>query len=196
MVIKINRNDLWWKKALFEHPLIKFIFMLIIQFIAFRIINYFPMNMTIRLFILGINVIVTIYFIFLIVSVLKRAYDHLMSPKHLGSLIGAYALFVLAAVFTLSTLFFMVDIAHLGNIQYGGCSDTFDSSTIDANTHISRDYFYFASITFLSVGYGDICPMGFAKTLAVLTAFAGHLVSVILVALVINNYLQKKNGSK
>jgi len=58
--------------------------------------------------------------------------------------------------------------------------------------NISHDYFYFSAITFFSVGYGDVCPMGLCKIMAVVTAFAGNIVTVVLMAIVVSLYLNRR----
>ena len=60
--------------------------------------------------------------------------------------------------------------------------------------NLSHDYLYFSTITFFAVGYGDVCPMGLCKTLAMVTAFAGNLINVVLMAIVVTLYVNRTRG--
>ncbi len=90
-----------------------------------------------------------------------------------------------------STIYNVVDLTEMGYIKYGTCSDNFSRSMLETDPTISRDFFYFSAMTFFGVGYGDICPMGFAKIISIITSLIGHVISVILVALIINNYVMR-----
>ena len=88
-----------------------------------------------------------------------------------------------------------------GYLRYGGCID---------NTSMTREsilndpyaiknilhYPYFSSITLFTVGYGDICPMGWAKTIAVLNAFIGSAFNVLILAIAITNYSTNTNDER
>jgi hypothetical protein len=103
-------------------------------------------------------------------------------------------------IFISSILYNFVDLSHLGYIQYGNCNGQFNpslinppaNSTASYNSFISKDFFYFSAITFFTVGYGDICPMGLDRVVSIIVAFIGNIISVILVAFIINNYLSKR----
>ena len=58
----------------------------------------------------------------------------------------------------------------------------------------SRDHFYFAGITFYTVGCGDICPMGLSRKLALLNAFSGNFFSVVKMAMVIYLWIERIKG--
>jgi len=66
---------------------------------------------------------------------------------------------------------------------------------IKTDTLRSYSFLYFTTMLF-TVGYGDICPMGSAKIFSMITAIIGHVLSVILVALIINNHFKLKEDNK
>jgi hypothetical protein len=186
----------------FKRPILKLVILLIVQFILIRIPELFPSSFPIRWFTIVFGIILTIYFILVIIHTVRLSVKHLMNPKNLFYLIGAYILLILVILFVSSMLYNFVDLSHLGYIQYGNCNGNFNPSLINysledninlnATSTISKDFFYFSAVTFFTVGYGDICPMGFAKVVSILIAFMGNIISVILVAFIINNYLKKK----
>jgi potassium channel LctB len=177
---------------LFDRPILKFIILALIQIILFNLSGYFPKDFFMRWFTIILTILIAIYFIAVIVHVMRRSLKHLMNPKSLISLIGAYCLFIFVILIIASILYNATELSGLGYIKYGACSSQFNSSMISSDPLISRDFFYFSAVTFFTIGYGDICPMGVARVISILVGFVGHLISVLLVALIINNYLRKR----
>lgn len=178
-------------KLLFDKPLLKFVMLLFFIALTSSLANAFP-NKTFQLILLILNAVFLLYLIAFIFTLLLRSFRHLLSAQSMLGLIGSYALFLLSILIVISLMFGQVAASGKGYLTYGTCGDKFDSSMISQDTRASRDYFYFTAVTFFTVGYGDICPMGLAKLLAIVTAMIGHIVSVILMVIVINNYLQRK----
>ncbi|VVB78412.1 Ion channel [uncultured archaeon] len=179
-------------KFLFKNPIIKFLIFVVIYLILTNVEGYFSEEYYIRTIINIIGILISIYFIAVIIYLIRKSIKRLINPENIFVLILTYALFILGIILLFSTLFNIVETAKLGYIKYGTCSSKFDPSMISADPQISRDFFYFSTMTFFTVGYGDICPMGLERIVSILTTFVGHLVSVLVVALIINNYLQKK----
>lgn len=179
-------------KILFNRPIFKFFIFLVIQIIISFISEFFSGNILLRAVINIISILISIYFVAILVYLIRRWFQRLLNSENIFILIASYILLILGILLFLSTLFDLAEILGIGYLKYGICSDSFNSSMIKTDPQASKGFFYFTSITFFSVGYGDICPMGIDKTLAVLTAFIGHLISVIIVVLIINNYIKKK----
>jgi potassium channel LctB len=181
-------------KLLLNRPILKFIIFTIIQFILINFSSLFPTTFPIRFIIDFLGILISIYFVLIIIYVIKNSINRLANPQNLLSLILTYALFILGILLLFSTIYSVVEISRLGYIKYGTCTDKFTPSLIDTDKDISRNFLYFSAMTFFTVGYGDICPMGFARIVSIFAAFAGHLISVVIVALIINNYLRKKEN--
>ncbi|MFA4953614.1 MAG: ion channel [Candidatus Pacearchaeota archaeon] len=179
-------------KILFDKPLLKFIILILIEFVISTISNLFQKNYLPRLFFSILNILIVIYFVAIIIYVARKSYDNLMNPKNFYKLIGSYILLILVIILIFSTLYNFVELSKLGYIKYGECNGNFDPSMISSDPQISREFFYFTTMTFFTVGYGDICPMGFERIISIIAAFTGHIVSVIFVALIINNYFRKR----
>ncbi len=192
-----EHSKFYWKffHLLFDYPVIKFMILVILNIVFLNTQKYFPENIVLRWILFLPGFLINIYFIVLIIHVLRVSYQKLMNPKNILTLIGAYALFVLALLLIFSMIYNFIELGSYGYITYSECNGIYNSDNILKDPEISRDYFYFTAITFFTVGYGDICPMGMARYVSIIVSFIGHLVSVIIVALVIHNYFRKQYES-
>lgn len=184
-----------WGKIFFNKPILKFFIFIIIQIILVSIVGFYPGDSLLRLSINIINILIFIYFAAVIVFLITHWFKKLLNPKNLATLIFTYILLIIAILVLFATFYNLAELSGYGYLKYGQCSDKFDSSLINSDPYITREFFYFSSMTFFTVGYGDICAMGLNKEIAILNAFIGHLVSVVIVVLVINNYFRKKGDS-
>lgn len=183
-------------QLLFNHPIVKFIFLALIYSFLNALIQIVGNNYGLRILLITVTIIIAIYFILVIIYFIIRFINHLIKPKNLFALIGAYALFIFGIILILSTVLNIIDLSGQGYIKFGECTGPFNSNMIHSDNLRSDNFFYFSAITFFTVGYGDICPMGLAREFSVIAAFIGHLVSVLLVALIINNYLSTRRSNE
>jgi len=179
-------------KLLFNRPILKFIILLIVYFLLNSVISYFPKNFPIRIFFDLLGILIFIYFVAVVIFIIRRSLHQLFNPRNVISLIFAYALFILGIILLFSTLYNLVELSGTGYIKYGSCNGNFNPSMIASDPGLSREFFYFSAMTYFTVGYGDICPMGFAKTISIFNAFIGNIIAVIIVAIIINNYVRRK----
>lgn len=183
------------KRILFNRPLAKFIIFMIIYIILIFVVENAAENSSIRIPVTIIHIILAAYLILIMSYVLRHSMSRLVSSKHSRELIWYYLVFVIGLIVILSTVLNLIELSKTGYITYGQCSDHFTPSMINSDPNSSHSFFYFTAMLF-TVGYGDICPMGAAKLFAVITAIIGHLLSVILVALIINNYFRSREKEK
>ena len=118
------------RAALFGKPLTNFMVLLIIQLVAIGVSGYFSSNLFMRIVLLILNVLITVYFAIVIIHVAKTALNYLMNPKHVWALIGAYSLLIFVMLLVFSMLFSFVEVSHIGALRYGGCTDSFDPDLI------------------------------------------------------------------
>ena len=60
------------------------------------------------------------------------------------------------------------------------------------NSYVSSfDYYYFSAITFFSLGYGDLAPIGlYPKIITILEAFMGHIILGVMVIAILGEILK------
>jgi len=115
----------------------------------------------------------------------------LFKAQNLWRLLVSYVLFIIAVLLLFSLGYLSIERMHKGYLTYGQCSDHFDVIKIEMDSYKATDYFYFSTITLFTVGYGDICPMGWSKFLSMFNAFVGNFIAVILMVLVITAYVNR-----
>jgi potassium channel LctB len=190
------------RRALFDRPILKLFLALLFIVIVSILARYtsgwrasIPFLTFLIALVTGTAVLYSIILTGHIISLylIRKPFDRLLSAKDILSLLLSYVMFIVGILLVISVLFLVADDLHLGYLTHGPTIDKFSSDVIHSgDPNISHDYFYFSAITFFSVGYGDICPMGFCKTIAIVTAFAGNIVTVVLMAIVVSLYLNRR----
>jgi hypothetical protein len=184
------------RRALFDRPVLKlfltFLFMVIVSTLA----RYTSMPL-LRFAAALVTVTAVVYAIVLtghIVSLylIRKPLDRLFSARDLFSLLLSYVMFVVGILLVISVIFMVVEDLHLGYLTYDPTQRLSSDMIDNKDPNLSQDYLYFSAITFFSVGYGDVCPMGFCRFLAMATAFAGNIVTVVLMAIVVSLYLNRR----
>ena len=93
-------------KLLYNRPILKFLILLIIYFILNNIVNYFPRNFPVRILIDIIGILIFIYFVAVLIYIVRKTLKQLFNPKNILSLIFAYALFILGIILLFSTIIY------------------------------------------------------------------------------------------
>ncbi|RXT15256.1 potassium channel family protein [Ammoniphilus sp. CFH 90114] len=108
-------------------------------------------------------------------------------------------LFYLNIILSFALIYTTMDITQIGPIVDHYASSTHQEPWLDRFTRS----FYFSAITLLSVGYGDVTPMGWSKAIAVIQALIGYILPAALVIKYIifpsdsiKRWLQEKEQSK
>jgi hypothetical protein len=148
------------------------------------------------------GVMLLIYFIVYLSHKIRLNIERFLHHElKFGELVTAYITSALFIILLFAILYWTVAMSGTGYLKYGGCVDTGivtrDVIMNDPNAVVNNlHYPYFSSTTFFTVGYGDICPMGFSKFIAVLNAFVGCAFNVLILAIAIGNYATTKNNGK
>ncbi len=126
---------------------------------------------------------------------LNYLYDEKIDLKKLikGYLAGIFGFLILFTIFYIA-----LSLLGVGYLTYGNCSDQFIAKSYNESNTVQSfsGIFYFSSMTFFTVGYGDICPMGLNRIVAILNAFIGQFFIVILVGIAIAYYTKKNYHNK
>lgn len=108
--------------------------------------------------------------------------------KSVGALAAKY-IYLTACIIMAYGLFYYINSTL---IQPPGIQYTFDTY---AQNDLERDIFYFSGTTYLTIGYGDVVPVGvYARTAAVAEAFTGSLINLIVIGKAFQN-MTAKGGS-
>jgi potassium channel LctB len=189
-------------ESVLRKPIIRLILLLVVMGIMLRLPSIFPkfiesesvLSHALTFLFIGISIYSLLLIFHIIFHILiKRPLNQLLSAPNIASLIFSYAILLLGILLLISLAFMEITRLNLGYLTYGQCTDKFSKEMIKNDQSMSRDYFYFSAVTFFTIGYGDICPMGLSKILSVLTAFIGNIISVVLMAIVISMYLNRKS---
>src|SRR4030042_4894002 len=191
------------KNMVFSRPILKLVVLLLISWVIFRLDQTFTAvlesSRIVSFIFFVLNIAIFAYSIVLIIRIIlehlvRRQLKQLFNAQNLASLLLSYAIFIFGIIFFVSISFMEIQHLDFGYITYGKCSDNFNKSMIDTDPNISHDYMYFSSVTFFTIGYGDICPMGAAKLLSIITAFIGNVITVFLMGIVITLYLKRRES--
>ena len=192
------------RRLAFDRPVLKLSGVLVFIVVAYTLVRLLPIPLLKYLFALA-TIAAVLYAVVLVghivnMYLIRKALARLLSAGDIMSLLVSYAMFIAGVLLVISVLFMVVEELHLGYLTHGPTTDAFNSEAIDSedpdikDPNISHEYLYFATITFFTVGYGDICPMGLCRTLAMITAFAGNVVTVVLMAIVVTLYVNRTRG--
>jgi len=144
--------------------------------------------------------ILTIYVILFIILRIKINVTKLLHHElKFNQILTAYVVSVFFIILLFSILYWGMTIVGAGYLKYGSCVDNKELTheSIEQDPLLVADpmhYPYFSAMTFFSVGYGDICPMGMSKLIAVINAIIGNAFTVLILAMAITNYSSNKSS--
>lgn len=138
--------------------------------------------------------LLSLYLIFFVVYLIKHSFQKLLTATSFISLFFSYMLFIVSVLLLFTSAYDLMEKTDNGYLKYGECSDLFNPTMIQKDPQLSHNYFYFSSVTLFTVGYGDICPMGWDKYLALINAFIGNFINVVIMVIVISNYLKRREN--
>ena len=98
--------------------------------------------------------------------------------KKVSLLYNAFTLLILCLniILLFSLIYILLDIMHVGQIvEHHGFLFEGESLADQVAKTI-----YFSAITLLSVGYGDITPIGWSRVVAILEALVGYLLPAVI----------------
>jgi len=96
----------------------------------------------------------------------------------LGFILVAYVFIVVITIIAFAYLHWTASEFGVGFIQYTECMEVDETSR-------SQNWFYFSSVTFYGLGYGDICPiLPAARILSQIEVALGALINTILIGFI------------
>ena len=189
---KSRIRKIW--ESMLNHFFITFFILVIIQIILLTLRKSIPVGIVVASFALLVLYVI----LFLINRIRLNVTRLLHHDLKFRDIITGYISSVIFTIILFSILYWGMTFVGAGYLKYGSCVDTSDTTraVIESDplavTEFSH-YTYFSAITFFTVGFGDICPMGASKTLTVLNALMGNAFTVLVLAIAITNYSSNKD---
>ena len=182
------------EKILFEKPLFKIPLFFGIFFIISILSSLLPSRVTL---VVGsvMSILISTYLVFFIIFIIRKSFKSMFSAQNMIGIFVSYILFILSITVIFALGYSAIDDLGRGYLTYGTCSDDFNEGDILTNPNRSTEYFYFSSVTFFTIGYGDICPMGWAKYLAIFNGFIGNFVTVVVMVVVISSFIKRAQNN-
>lgn len=184
------------RRALFDRPILKLV--LVLLFIVIGSVVAQIISIPLLTFLVAVVMIIPVVYAIVLTGhivslyLIRKPLERLFTARDIVSLLFSYVLFIVGILLVISVSFMVVENVHLGYLTYDPTVKLTGDMIDDKDPSLSQDYLYFTAVTFFSVGYGDVCPMGLCKTVAMLTAFAGNIVTVVLMAIVVSVYLNRR----
>jgi len=141
-------------------------------------------------------ILLIIHIIFTFIFNFYTSIFMLWKPKNLLFLFMGYFIGIISILLMFTLIYSSVDASEKGYLTYEKCSDHFDHDVMKKDIQKSQNYFYFSTVTFFSVGYGDICPMGLSKIVSIVNMWVGHLVTTLFLGIAISLAANKSNFIK
>lgn len=154
-----------------------------------------------RLLFLVFSTMLAIYAVIIAVSLFRHGLKYLFNSQgNIYELIIGYAIAVLGIIFFFTTIYSISEELNTGYLTYGKCSEKDVNSALILNDpNIVESFsgkFYFSAVTFFTIGYGDICPMGLNKGISLLNGFFGSVFATIILAIAIAKYIEKDRDKR
>ena len=177
----------------------------LISFTALFVLNAI---LTIERKIIPIGIIIAAFFILVVFVIIYLVYRIRLNITKLlhhelkfTEILTGYVTSVIFIIILFSILYFAMTLLGVGYLKYGSCVDNVDITRqlIDNDPLRVKEFIhypYFSAVTFFTVGFGDICPMGTSKLISVLNALIGNLFTVLILAIAITNYSTNKGNEK
>jgi hypothetical protein len=175
-----------------------------ITFIILFIINMFFLtsrNIPIVIGLIAFLLLIVYVILFLMMRIQINIRKLLHHELKLGGILTVYITSVIFIVLLFSIAYWSMTFFGVGYLKYGSCVDNVDLTRDIIFNDTSRvinpmHYPYFSAITFFTVGYGDICPMGASKMVSTLNVLIGNAFTILILGIAITNYAFNKSNEK
>lgn len=148
----------------------------------------------------SILIVIFVYVLYLILQTSAFVYESIKQlleegQKSISKIFSAYMISIIGLILLFALFYNLLFMTGDGYLTYSQCHDSFSRDMMMGDENIVTSnfgYIYFSAITFFSVGYGDICPMGAAKFISIINTWLGHAYTVIILGMALAIYFKDK----
>jgi len=191
---KKQNKETFWKKN--ELILVLILCSILILGIAYGAVFKNILIMIISIYVL--IVVAIVYIVYKCYQFVIIGMDIVNKTDKVYKYIIGLIIIIFGVIMFFAMLYLLMHTTGIGYLKYGNCSNVQITSTTQINNELAvdkakivNDIFgmsYFSTITFATVGYGDICPMGASRYVAMLNSVAAFILAAL-----IGSDLLKKN---
>ena len=138
--------------------------------------------------------IISLYILIWAIAFLRKGLGYLFHNEgNVRQMISGYAIAVIGILVLFTAIYSATDNFHVGYLTYGHCSEHISPQAfLDDSERVDTvgGKFYFSAVTLFTIGYGDICPMGWNKGVAIINGFIGSVMATIILGIALARYLE------
>ncbi|WP_010529690.1 potassium channel family protein [Lentibacillus jeotgali] len=139
--------------------------------------------------IIGIIIVITISIIEFIRGGLFRGHMQMRDSRFSGELFYTLLIIYLIVILGFGLIYFVLSMNHILLVEDGELREV---NVVGSLIHS----FYFSGVTLLTIGYGDITPIGIGRLIALVQALIGYVLPTAFVLKLVQNNQDNRDRKK
>jgi hypothetical protein len=138
-------------------------------------------------------VLMAVFVIYCCFFIAKIGYLALFRAGNIPTFAAGYLILIIGLILLLSVGFLVIESYNLGYLTYDSNKITFEPSLLYSDQQRSTEFIYFTALSFFSLGFGNIYPVGLSKWYSIFTIFIGHIFNLVVFAFAFYFYIKRKD---